>query len=120
VSIVPGSLEDQNAVLDLSAFHASAGDPFRPQDVILPPGVSSVPPCCPLCTTLLHYVDMNAAGDFLFECLNDGYLAVYRAGSAEWEQCTSRDTSKRWAPPLTLADARRRAVSTRSQVATRG
>ena len=72
-AIVPGSLEDQTAVIELpsSVFAASARDPFHPHEIVAPPGVATVPPCCPVCFTLLHAIDRNPEGDMLFECLND-------------------------------------------------
>jgi hypothetical protein len=67
-------------------------DPLRPRDLVVPPGLASVPPTCPECGTLLHPVDNNPAGDVLFECLNGNlmtaghYSAVFRVATRTWDQ----------------------------------
>jgi hypothetical protein len=77
-----------------------AVDPMRPADVMMPPGFSSaVPPHCPTCFTLLHPIANNHAGDALFECLYDGYEAVYRAVGKFYEPRPQRP-SEGWTAPL--------------------
>lgn len=51
-------------------------DPFRPTELVTAPGV--LPECCPLCKGRLQDVRRNDKDDILFECLNEGYEAVYR------------------------------------------
>lgn len=62
-------------------------DPLRPNDIVLPAGVQTAPPNCPVCDVLLYPVTVNEKGDILFECLNgDGhYEAVFRVVSNTWE-----------------------------------
>ena len=76
-------------------------DPFKPSDLVPPPGVTSKPPACPVCQTFLFPIDMNPAGDMLFECLNgDGhYEAVYRVGTGRYEPRPNIDRPN-WVPPL--------------------
>lgn len=62
---------------------AVALDPFRPGETTAAPG--TVPPSCPSCESLIYHVRSNDHGDLLFECLLDGYQAVYRIGSRRWE-----------------------------------
>ena len=105
-----GTLE--NAAVDLGSvqFTAASPDPMRPTDIVVPPGVAQVPPCCPICFSLVHPVNQNIAGDVLFECLNyhtPFYQAVYRKAAQAWEQRPGQEL-QRWAPPLTHAEARRR------------
>lgn len=53
-------------------------DPFRPDEVMGAPGVANRPPDCPFCQAALHHIAVNDKGDPAFECLSDGYEAVYR------------------------------------------
>lgn len=79
-----------------SAFVANP-DPMRPAEFVSPLG--QTPPACPVCKMLLNQVDSNPDGDLLFECLGDGYEAVLRVRSGEWEPRPGRHI-KRWAPPI--------------------
>jgi hypothetical protein len=79
-------------------------DPLRPRDLVVPPGLASVPPTCPECGTLLHPVDNNPAGDVLFECLNGNlttaghYSAVFRVATRAWDQHPAFRRAD-WIPP---------------------
>ncbi len=74
-------------------------DPMRPADIVAPPGASAgMPPRCPLCHSLLQAIFQNAKADTLFECLYDGYEAVYRVGAGLWEP-RPRRASDGWSPP---------------------
>lgn len=74
-------------------------DPLRPADILTAPGASAgMPPRCPLCHSLLQAVFQNAATDTLFECLYDGYEAVYRVRAALWEPRPLREREG-WIPP---------------------
>jgi len=76
-------------------------DPFKPSDLVPPPGVTSRPPACPICQTFLFPIDMNGAGDMLFECLNgDGhYETVFRVASNTYEPRPNIERPD-WKPPL--------------------
>ncbi len=104
----------ETAAPDLSnvQFSAASPDPFRPADLVIPSGVTSAPPCCPICFALLHSINQNASGDLLLECLADhvqGYQAVYRSATRQYEQRPGHEL-RRWAPPLTLTEVRQRAA----------
>lgn len=88
----------------------SAADPFRPADFMTAPGAATVPPCCPMCLALLNPMSQNAGGDVLFQCLNDGYQAVWRASAQQWEERPGAER-RRWTEPLTLTEAREQAAS---------
>jgi hypothetical protein len=98
---------EQTAPEVAHVFASGVADPFRPRDIIVPPGVSQVPPCCPSCFVLLQAINVNPKGDLLFECMSDGYQAVYRVSTNEWEQRPG-STLKRWAEPILYAEAQRR------------
>jgi hypothetical protein len=74
-------------------------DPLRPAEIVLPSGGAWSPPHCPLCFSLVQAIRANHVGDMLFECLYDGYAAVYRVGPQRWEDRTSTPTG-RWRAPL--------------------
>jgi hypothetical protein len=71
-------------------------DPLRPAEIVLPMGGAWAPPHCPLCFSLIQAIRQNHVGDMLFECLYDGYAAVFRVGPQRWE---ARGEG-RWRPPL--------------------
>ncbi len=76
-----------------------AMDPFRPAEIVPPPGIATMPPLCPTCSVFLHAINQNPAGDVLFECLADGYYAVYRVSNGTWQQRPGHESSD-WKPPL--------------------
>lgn len=84
---------------------AAPMNPMKPNDLIPPPGVTSKPPVCPVCQTFLFPIDMNSAGDMLFECLNgDGhYETVFRVASNKYEPRPNVERSN-WVPPLLKAN----------------
>jgi hypothetical protein len=81
---------------------------MRPEDIVIAGPVQQMPPCCPACLSLLHAINQNAAGDVLFECLSDGYMAVHRREQNKWEQRPGSNLI-RWAPPVPINEAKRRA-----------
>jgi hypothetical protein len=76
-----------------------AAVPPPPIEPTVPPEVIQTQPRCPLCKSLIYPVTANEVGDLLFECLNDGYEAIYRVASQDYEKRPGRDTERRWAPP---------------------
>lgn len=96
---------------DTPAF-GIALDPFRPQDISVPPGVTTAPPICPSKTCIAHkdktlyflYVNnVNAEGDVLLSCLNCGYEAVYRIKADTYEPRPGREVDGWNAPYLGTA-----------------
>lgn len=77
-------------------------DPFVPNELSTPPGITANPPNCPHCTMVIHVVLQNAQGDLMFECLNQGclgYMAVLRIGKRVWEQNPNHPHDPQWVPP---------------------
>ncbi len=77
-------------------------DPFIPQELQTPPGLTSNPPNCPHCTMVIHAVLQNAKGDIMFECLNQGcvgYMAVLRVERRVWEQNPNLPADPHWVAP---------------------
>lgn len=108
---MPGSAElgavavSQEQVLMDIGFAAPL-NPLKPHDLIAPPGVTSRPPACPVCQTFLYPMDMNPAGDMLFECLNgDGhYECIFRVATGRYEPRPNIERPN-WVPPLTRTNA---------------
>ncbi len=85
--------------------HASV-DPFRPQDLVVPPGLVSAPPACPETThgtveaaIFLQHVSSNAAGDILLVCGGCGYETVYRIVAGTFEPRPFRVYPDGFRPP---------------------
>lgn len=83
-------------------------DPFRPTEILTPPGVSGRPPICPsdLCLsqaeTMLYFLyinNTNNKGDVLLTCLNCGYETVYRLEQDRYEPRPGRP-AEGWKPPV--------------------
>lgn len=70
----------------------------------VPPVLAQSPPRCPLCRSLLHVGLQNHAGDSLLTCTTDGYEAVHRVATDEFDPRPGREL-KRWCPPLRGDDA---------------
>jgi hypothetical protein len=75
-------------------------DPLRPAEIITPSGGAWTPPHCPLCFSLIQAVRQNHLRDMLFECLYDGYTAVFRVGPQRWELRPAPTGPQDWTPPL--------------------
>lgn len=75
-------------------------DPLRPAEIVLPSGGAWSPPHCPLCFSLVQAIRANHVGDMLFECLYDGYAAVFRVGPQRWEARLSTPAAGNWRVPL--------------------
>jgi hypothetical protein len=90
-------------------------DPFRPTEILTPPGVATRPPICPsdICISqvesvvyFLYVVNTNNKGDALLTCLNCGYEAVYRVEEGKYAPRPGRP-AERWKPPiLSLKEAK--------------
>lgn len=101
-----GAVELSPEQLAANVGFAAPLNPLKPTDLIPPPGITSKPPACPVCQTFLFPIDMNGAGDMLFECLNgDGhYEAVYRVATGRYEPRPNVPRPN-WVPPLINPDA---------------
>lgn len=84
--------------------HASI-DPFRPQDLLVPPGLISAPPACPEpahateAAVFLQHVNSNLAGDILLVCGGCGYETVYRVATGAFEPRPFRVYAAGFHPP---------------------
>lgn len=102
-----GAVELSQEQLITDIGFAAPLNPLKPNDLIPPPGVTSKPPACPVCQTFLYPMDMNPAGDMLFECLNgDGhYECIFRVATGRYEPRPKIDRPN-WVAPITRTDAK--------------
>lgn len=85
----------------------ATGNPFRPGEIQIPPGMQNLPPTCPdaVCrktgeaAVYLYPVSTNEKGDILFACGLSGYEAVYRRATNTYEPRPGREYSEGFTPP---------------------
>jgi len=90
------------SAVDTPAFGVAL-DPFRPSEVLPPPGLAERPPYCPICQTdtFLYPTIRGQHDDLLFACLNCGYEAVWRIATNEWDPRPGDDAST-WRQPYKM------------------